>query len=75
MRDVPMGTRVRVINLENKRSVVLTVNDRGPNAALAAKGRVIDLTRRAFLKLTGKVHADIVKVRVEILKKKELNRP
>lgn len=42
-RTLPLGTRVRVTNLENRRSVVVTVNDRGPFVG----GRVIDLSRRA----------------------------
>jgi rare lipoprotein A len=42
-RTLPFGTRVRVTNLANDESVVVTVNDRGPHR----KGRVIDLSRRA----------------------------
>ncbi|HEU4764261.1 MAG TPA: septal ring lytic transglycosylase RlpA family protein [Candidatus Eisenbacteria bacterium] len=42
-RTLGFGTRVRVTNLENHRSVVVTVNDRGPFVG----GRVIDLSRRA----------------------------
>jgi rare lipoprotein A len=42
-RTLGFGTRVRVTNLENHRSVVVTVNDRGPYVG----GRVIDLSRRA----------------------------
>ena len=37
----PFGTRVRVTNRKNGRSVVVRINDRGPFAA----GRVIDLSR------------------------------
>ena len=40
---LPFGTRVLVTNLNNGRSVVVTINDRGPYVA----GRVIDLSRRA----------------------------
>jgi rare lipoprotein A len=39
-KTLPCGTRVRVTNKSNARSVVVTVNDRGP----LARGRVIDLT-------------------------------
>jgi rare lipoprotein A len=42
-RTLPLNTRVKVINLENKRSVIVTINDRGP----FVKGRIIDLSRRA----------------------------
>jgi rare lipoprotein A len=38
-RTLPFGTRVRVKNLKNGRSVVVRINDRGP----FTKGRVIDL--------------------------------
>ena len=61
-RTLDLGTRVRVTNLENLRSVVVTVNDRGPYA----KGRVIDLSRRAA-RLLGFVHEGVAKVRVEPL--------
>jgi rare lipoprotein A len=39
-RTLPFGTKVRVINKKNGRSVVVTINDRGP----FVRGRVIDLT-------------------------------
>jgi len=42
-RSLPFGTRVRVTNLGNKRSVVVRINDRGP----FIRGRVIDLTPAA----------------------------
>jgi rare lipoprotein A len=41
------GTRVTVINLANDKSVVVTINDRGPYA----KGRIIDLSRAAAARL------------------------
>ena len=39
-RTLPFGTRVRVTNKRNGRSVIVRINDRGP----FVKGRVIDLT-------------------------------
>ena len=42
-RTLPMPFQVRVTNLDNGRSLVLTVNDRGPYA----RGRIIDVSRRA----------------------------
>ena len=39
-RTLPFGTRVRVTNARNGRSVVVTINDRGP----FVRGRIIDLT-------------------------------
>jgi rare lipoprotein A len=42
-RTLPFGTRVRVINHSNGRSVVVTINDRGPFVS----GRIIDMTPAA----------------------------
>jgi rare lipoprotein A len=46
-RTLPFGTRVEVTNLENGRSVVVRINDRGPYA----EGRVIDLSQAAAREL------------------------
>ncbi len=43
-KTLPFGTRVRVTNQNNGKSVVVRVNDRGP----FIEGRIIDLTRTAF---------------------------
>ena len=50
-RTLPFGTRVRVTNKRNGRSVVVTINDRGP----FIRGRVIDLSRGAarVINMTG----------------------
>ena len=42
-RSLPFGSRVRVTNRRNGRSVVVTVNDRGP----FVRGRIIDVTPAA----------------------------
>jgi rare lipoprotein A len=42
-RTLPFGTKVRVTNRNNGRSVVVTINDRGP----FVRGRVIDVTPAA----------------------------
>lgn len=42
-RQLPFGTRVRVVNLDNGRSVEVRINDRGP----FAHRRIIDLSRAA----------------------------
>lgn len=42
-RTLPFGTRVRVVNCANKKSVVVRINDRGP----FIKGRHIDLSNGA----------------------------
>lgn len=57
---LPMPTYVRVTNLENDRSVVVRVNDRGP----FAHNRVIDLSRRTA-EVLGFTHQGTAKVRVQ----------
>ena len=61
-RSFPMGTRVRVTNLKNGRSVIVRINDRGPYG----KGRIIDLSEAAAAKL-DMIEAGVVPVRVERL--------
>ena len=61
-RTLPFGTRVRVTNLANRRSIVVTVNDRGP----FARGRIIDVSRRAAGDL-GFRRAGTARVRVEVV--------
>jgi len=59
-RTLQFGTKVRVTNLVNLKSVVVTINDRGP----FVDGRIIDLTRRAATAL-GFVQRGITRVRIE----------
>jgi rare lipoprotein A len=61
-RTAPFGARLRVTDLEGGRSVVVTVNDRGPHVA----GRVVDLSRAAAERL-GMLGRGLVRVRVERL--------
>ena len=58
-RTLPLGTRVRVINLENGRSVVVRINDRGP----FVKNRIIDLSYEAARRL-GFVQQGTARVRI-----------
>lgn len=46
-RSLPFGTKVKVTNQHNGRSVVVTINDRGP----FVRGRVIDVTPAAAREL------------------------
>jgi rare lipoprotein A len=59
-RTLPMPFQVRVTNLDNGRSLVLIVNDRGPYA----RGRIIDVSRRAA-QLLGFQKKGTALVRVE----------
>lgn len=61
-RTLPLPSLVRVTNLENGRSLVLRVNDRGP----FAKGRIIDISRRGA-QLLGFQAQGTARVRVQIL--------
>ncbi|MGH7681385.1 MAG: septal ring lytic transglycosylase RlpA family protein, partial [Candidatus Eiseniibacteriota bacterium] len=61
-RTLPFGTRVRVTNLSNGRSVVVTIRDRGPSI----RRRVIDLSGRAAREL-GFVREGVTQVRVEVI--------
>jgi rare lipoprotein A len=46
-RSLPFGTKVRVSNRKNGRSVIVTINDRGP----FIRGRIIDVTPAAAREL------------------------
>ena len=61
-RTLPMPSVAQVTNLDNGRSIEVRVNDRGPYA----RGRIIDLSRRAA-QLLGFETAGTAKVRVKIL--------
>ncbi len=58
-KSLPMGTRVRVINLDNGRSAVVKIVDRGP----FIRGRIIDVSTAAAAVLgfreAGTAHVEI----------------
>jgi rare lipoprotein A len=62
-RSLPIGTMVLVENLDNGRSVVVRINDRGP----AVKTRIIDLSKAAA-KMLGMLEDGVVTVRVSRVK-------
>jgi rare lipoprotein A len=61
-KSLPFGSRVRVTNMGNGRSVEVRINDRGPYVA----GRIIDLSKAAA-GLLGMTAQGIARVRVEVL--------
>ena len=63
-RTLPFGTRVRVTNLKNGRTVVVRINDRGPYR----KNRVIDLSYAAAQELKM-IDAGTARVQIDILPK------
>jgi rare lipoprotein A len=66
-RTLPFGTLLRVTNLSNNKSVILKVNDRGPQDS----NRIIDVSYKAAQQLYF-VQEGTAKVRVEVV---ERNRP
>ena len=67
-RTLPLPVNVRVTNLENGKSIIVRVNDRGPYA----RGRIIDLSRRAA-ELLDVVKNGTARVRVTYLGRADLN--
>ena len=61
-RTLPMPTLARVTNLDNGRSIVVRINDRGPYSS----GRIIDMSERAS-QLLGFEAVGTAKVRVQVL--------
>ncbi|HEY5714672.1 MAG TPA: septal ring lytic transglycosylase RlpA family protein, partial [Candidatus Gracilibacteria bacterium] len=61
-RILPFGTKLRVINEDNAKSVVVRVNDRGPYH----QNRVLDLSQRAFETLSP-ISAGVVKIKFEVI--------
>ncbi|HAS22179.1 septal ring lytic transglycosylase RlpA family protein [Idiomarina loihiensis] len=62
-RTLPFGTKVRVTNIANNKSVVVKINDRGP----FIDGRVIDLSRSAFDKIAD-LDLGVIKVTTEVIR-------
>lgn len=61
-RTLPLGTIVRITNLENGKSIELKVNDRGP----FVDGRIVDLSRGAAEKL-GMIQLGTAIVKIEVV--------
>lgn len=61
-KKYPFGTKLRVTNQENKKTVIVRVNDRGP----FIKGRIIDLSYAAAKKI-DMIRSGVVKVKIERL--------
>ena len=61
-RTLPFNTRIKVTNLENNKSVIVRVNDRGP----FKKDRVVDLSYKAAKKI-GLIQKGTARVRIKIL--------
>jgi peptidoglycan lytic transglycosylase len=62
-RKFPFGTKIRVTNEANGKSVIVEINDRGP----FTKGRDIDLTKKAFMEIAGSRYGGSLVVTLEEL--------
>jgi len=62
-KNLKFGTKVKVTNLKNDSTVILTINDRLPKSSR----RKIDVTMRAAKQLNF-VKSGLTKVRIEVLK-------
>ncbi|MBV9386870.1 MAG: septal ring lytic transglycosylase RlpA family protein [Chroococcidiopsidaceae cyanobacterium CP_BM_ER_R8_30] len=62
-RTLPFGTEVRVTNMNNGRSVVVRINDRGPYI----QGRIIDLSTAAA-RVLGLMETGVAPVRLDVLR-------
>jgi len=66
-RTLPLGTVVRVTNLENGRAVTLKVTDRGPYGRNYRRGTIIDVSKGAARRLRF-VRDGLVRVKVEVVR-------
>ena len=60
-KKLPFGTKLKVTNEANGKSVVVEVTDRGP----FSKAREIDLSKRAFMDITSNKNSGVVFVTIE----------
>lgn len=64
-RKFPFGTKLRITNEDNGKSVIVEVIDRGP----FARGREIDLSKKAFMEIASNKGSGAVNVKIEELRK------
>lgn len=62
-RTLPFGTRVRVTNLANGRSVIVRINDRGP---YGRRNRIIDVSEAAARRL-GMLRSGVARVEIVVV--------
>jgi rare lipoprotein A len=61
-KKLPFGSKVKVTNIANGKTVVVKINDRGP----FVKGRIIDLSLSAFRQI-GNPAQGVLKVKIEVI--------
>jgi rare lipoprotein A len=62
-KTLPFGTKIRVTNIKNNKSVVVKINDRGP----FVEGRIIDLSGSAFSSIAN-LDVGVIKVKIEVIR-------
>jgi rare lipoprotein A len=62
-KKLPFGTKVRVTNLKNSKSVIVKINDRGP----FVRGRIVDLSSSAFSRIAN-LDAGVIEVKIEVIR-------
>ncbi|MBL7829262.1 MAG: septal ring lytic transglycosylase RlpA family protein [Saprospiraceae bacterium] len=68
-KTLPFGTKIRVTRIDNQKSVVVRVNDRGP----FIDGYVVDISRRAAEEI-GLIRDGITRVRVDVVEEASQSR-
>jgi len=63
-RAFSFGTKLKVTNIVNNKSVIVVVNDRGP----FKKNRELDLSKEAFMEITDNKNHGVLTVTIEIIK-------
>ena len=61
-RTIPFGSKIQVTNINNGKSVIVVVNDRGP----FVNGRIVDLSKSAFSSI-GNTSAGLLNVEIEVI--------
>lgn len=62
-KKLPFGSSVKVTNVNNGKSVIVRINDRGP----FVRGRIIDLSKSAFSSI-GNTSSGLIDVKIEVIK-------
>ena len=62
-KKLPFGTKVKVTNTKNSKSVIVKINDRGP----FVKGRIVDLSSSAFSSIAN-LDAGVIEVKIKVIK-------
>lgn len=62
-KKFPFGTKLKITNEKNGKSVLVVINDRGP----FVNGREIDLSKKAFMDITSNKNSGVVYVKIEII--------